>query len=261
MVLTFVNVDGERTSAGCAAALVRLSQAFSSAFGMQLRLTSGYRTTAEQTTLFVARYQRQDSGNGPYDDVRTWNGQRWVRHSPDGTVAQPGTSRHEKSSAVDLRDTGSDSGVTVAGTTRSNWMRANASAYGFQPTGFGFGEPWHFDYTGSHAGPAPAMPKPEPAKPSPAPAPEPAPDPEKKPRPVLNSLVRTYVPWLVGVFVGWIVSTGIEVDQNWRAIITVAVTVIISMIYYAVVRFLETKVAPKFGWLLGLAKHPDYPKK
>lgn len=144
-----VRIDGLPVAAGTAAAFGRLKAAFERQFpGVTLHVYSGYRSDEEQARIFLSRYRPQVSGVGPYGDVRWWNGVRYVRYSGEGTVAQPGTSNHRSGHAIDIRDSGSDAGVTVAGNARSNWIRTNAYVYGFNPAGYGFSEPWHVEYVG-----------------------------------------------------------------------------------------------------------------
>lgn len=121
-------------------------------FDVQLTLDSsgtqrGIRTHQEQVDLFLSRYRVQWSGDGPFGDVRYWQGRRYVRHSGLGTVAQPGTSNHEIQdnyyAAVDLADSGG-AGIGTMGSNRSNWLRANAGKYGLEPEGFKFKEAWHY---------------------------------------------------------------------------------------------------------------------
>ena len=119
--------QGVKVAPGTFLAYEKLRAAFKKATGLDLLITSGYRTYAEQKSL--------------YD--------RWKKgtfFAP--SVARPGTSLHESGRALDLRDSGSTPGVTIAGNSRSNWLRANASRYGFKPTGYSFGEPWHYEYQG-----------------------------------------------------------------------------------------------------------------
>lgn len=79
---------------------------------------------------------------------------------------------------------------------------------------------------------------------------------------ILESIVRTVVPLLAGLVITGLITIGWAPDdtqqQNLLAQISAVLTVIITALYYAVVRFLETHVSPKFGWLLGLAKQPTY---
>ena len=122
-----VYINGQPVARGTAQAFYKLRAAFKAATGYNLLVTSGYRTYAQQKSL----YDRWKAG---------------TFHAP--SVARPGTSRHENGRALDLRDSGNSPGVTVAGNSRSNWMRANSHRYGFVANGYGFREPWHFEYQG-----------------------------------------------------------------------------------------------------------------
>ena len=123
-----VNVSGVPVPPGTYEAFKKLASAFKNATGYTLLITSGYRTYAQQKSL----YDRWRAG---------------TFKAP--SVARPGTSLHESGRALDIRDSGSDAGVTVAGNVRSNWIRNNAAKYGFQPNGYNFGEPWHIEYQGN----------------------------------------------------------------------------------------------------------------
>lgn len=77
---------------------------------------------------------------------------------------------------------------------------------------------------------------------------------------LFDSLVRTYVPWLVGVLIGWLISLGVPLDPEVEVQVTLAFMGAASFLYYFLARVFELYVAPKFGWLLGLAKQPIYDK-
>ncbi|QWS69689.1 endolysin [Microbacterium phage WilliamStrong] len=144
---TFVERDGQRLTPYMLYQINRLAAAFYAVFGVYLLVTSGIRTAEEQERIFRERYTLTPNGRKVYD-TRWWNGRLWYRISSAGTVAVPRTSNHEiqgTKAAVDLRDSGRDAGVSVAGSRRSNWLRANAPAYGLVASGFGFGEAWHYD--------------------------------------------------------------------------------------------------------------------
>lgn len=128
---SYIVVQGVKMTPGTNYYYQKLRAAFRKATGLDLLLTSGYRTYAEQKSL----YDRWKAG---------------TFHSP--SVARPGTSLHESGRALDLRDSGTTAGVTVAGNSRSNWMKANAPKYGFNATGYNFREPWHFELQ-SHLNP------------------------------------------------------------------------------------------------------------
>lgn len=76
---------------------------------------------------------------------------------------------------------------------------------------------------------------------------------------VWTSLVRTYVPWLVGLIVGWLASLGIDLDPQLETSLILLVTTIAGALYHVVIRLAE-RAKPKFGWLLGSAKQPVYVK-
>jgi len=71
------------------------------------------------------------------------------------------------------------------------------------------------------------------------------------------SLIRTYVPVIVGGVVSWLTAKGVAVDPQDAVTLAVALTGIVSAVYYFVVRWLENRW-PKFGWLLGQAKQVKY---
>lgn len=72
------------------------------------------------------------------------------------------------------------------------------------------------------------------------------------------SLVRTFVATAVGTALAWIAkNTHFVIDENTSAGLIQTFTAFTIGVYYFVVRSLEVKV-PGFGWLLGLAKLPNY---
>lgn len=69
------------------------------------------------------------------------------------------------------------------------------------------------------------------------------------------SLIRTWVPLLVSFLAAWLVSRGIEVDDQSRTLLVSGVGSIVGGVYYAAVRLLERK----FAWatlLLGSTQQP-----
>lgn len=78
---------------------------------------------------------------------------------------------------------------------------------------------------------------------------------------LFDSLIRTYVPWLAGVLIGWLVSLGVPLDPEVEVQVTLALMGAASVLWYALVRVFEVYVSPKFGWLLGLGKQPEYVKR
>jgi hypothetical protein len=80
--------------------------------------------------------------------------------------------------------------------------------------------------------------------------------PEEKPTmgDLLRSIVRTFVPVVVGLILSALAQAGIDVDEG--ALTTVIDSVFIGG-YYALVRVLESQ-SEAFGWFLGLPSAPSY---
>jgi hypothetical protein len=74
----------------------------------------------------------------------------------------------------------------------------------------------------------------------------------------ITALIRTAVPGVVGLFLGWLAARGFNLDPDTQAGLIAAVTAVAIAAYYALVSLLERKVNPAFGWLLGSAKVPTY---
>jgi hypothetical protein len=74
----------------------------------------------------------------------------------------------------------------------------------------------------------------------------------------LTSLVRTWVPILIGTALSWLAVThGIVVDPDIQNQAVAVVTALVIGAYYAIVRWIEVRF-PQIGWLLGTAKQPGY---
>lgn len=73
----------------------------------------------------------------------------------------------------------------------------------------------------------------------------------------VTSLIRTYVPIIVGAIISFLTAKGIEIDESSIAGLTAFMTALFSGVYYLVVRLLEKKY-PQVGILLGRVKTPDY---
>ena len=71
-----------------------------------------------------------------------------------------------------------------------------------------------------------------------------------------TSIVRTVVPLVLALIVRAGAKAGLNLDPG---LFLDTVTVVVTTLYYAVVRLLESRVAPAWGWLLGVAKVPAYP--
>ena len=170
---SFVWRDGSRLTPWMFYVITLLDRDLFRLFGVHVLVSSGIRTYEEQVAIFLSRYVTAGQVNGRrVYDTRVWNGTRYYRISSAGAVAVPSTSNHEiqgSRAAVDLRDSGSNAGIATAGSARSNWLRANAAAYDLVPSGFGFGEAWHYDVVNIFKTP----PAPEPEKPTTPAVPEP----------------------------------------------------------------------------------------
>lgn len=149
--------DGEWNAAsGTRAAFGGLSDALVAEGYPAIRVTSGDRSTATQISIFVDRYDQWASGSGPYNDVRWWNGAadgypggtRWVRVKGGGTVAPPRSSSHESMRSNDL------AAPYNADTAAHRRARQLAVDFGIKCDGIGFGEYWHWTYTGPLGGTA-----------------------------------------------------------------------------------------------------------
>lgn len=71
------------------------------------------------------------------------------------------------------------------------------------------------------------------------------------------SIIRTYVPIIVGAFASWLLVTfAFHLEPDVQAHLIIALTGLLQAVYYAAVRALETRL-PGFGVLLGAAKTPD----
>lgn len=74
-----------------------------------------------------------------------------------------------------------------------------------------------------------------------------------------TSIIRTIVPIVVGSVTAWLVSRGIEVNDEVQTQFTNGLTGLISAGYYVVVRLIERRV-PWVGAFLGRRATPTYDK-
>lgn len=72
-----------------------------------------------------------------------------------------------------------------------------------------------------------------------------------------TSLVRTYVPIIVGAFAAWLITVDIELDASSQAGLIVGLTGLLQGVYYLAVRLGERKF-PWLGVLLGSTQKPVY---
>jgi hypothetical protein len=73
-----------------------------------------------------------------------------------------------------------------------------------------------------------------------------------------TSVVRTLVPVVVGSVLAALASVGFDLPEG---LVTEVVATVIITLYYAAVRLLEVNVSPTWGWLLGVAKVPQYDER
>lgn len=71
------------------------------------------------------------------------------------------------------------------------------------------------------------------------------------------AIIRTVVPTLVGAFGAFLLAAGVELDNETKSAMVVALTGIFSGAYYAIIRSFASKV-PLAGWLLGYPATPAY---
>lgn len=69
------------------------------------------------------------------------------------------------------------------------------------------------------------------------------------------SLVRTFVPFLVGFVGSFLARHGLNINDDALSAVLVLV---IGYLYYVVARFLEVYGSAKWGYILGVAKAPGY---
>lgn len=72
------------------------------------------------------------------------------------------------------------------------------------------------------------------------------------------SVLRTFVPIVVGTVVSWLTVRGIELDPEFEVTLSAMLFAAAAVLWHAVARLLETFVSPKFGVLLGSTKRPEY---
>ena len=86
---------------------------------------NGFRTSAQQRTLFLSRYSRTTDKTGTF-----WDGAYWKKNSGVADAAPPGLSMHEIGLAADL-------------TGDLQWVQKNADKYGLKTFADVNNEPWH----------------------------------------------------------------------------------------------------------------------
>lgn len=72
-----------------------------------------------------------------------------------------------------------------------------------------------------------------------------------------TSLIRTYVPIIVGAIVSYLVTKGIDIDANAQLGLITFLTAVLQGGYYLLARLLERQF-PQLSVLLGSNKVPNY---
>lgn len=130
MSFQYETIDGQRVEKNVAAAFKLMRADFKKETGLDLLITSGTRTEAEQA-----------SGYADYRAGRTKV--KWAKPS-ESSHCEIGPSGPR---ALDLRDSGRDAGVTVYGSKRWNILKRIGKKYGFTWGGWGVpkSEGWHWE--------------------------------------------------------------------------------------------------------------------
>lgn len=77
---------------------------------------------------------------------------------------------------------------------------------------------------------------------------------------VIIATIRTVVPLAVGTGLAFAARRwGVVIPEDLAAAWTVGLVNVLATLYYVLVSFLERRVDPAFGWLLGSATAPSYP--
>ena len=74
---------------------------------------------------------------------------------------------------------------------------------------------------------------------------------------LLKSVIRTFVPVVVGLVIAGFTMAGVDVDDELRGSLLILIDGLFIGLYYTLVRWLEGKF-PAFGWFLGLPTAPSY---
>jgi hypothetical protein len=74
---------------------------------------------------------------------------------------------------------------------------------------------------------------------------------------LLKSVIRTFVPVVVGLIISAVTLAGVEIDDELRGSLLILIDGVFVGLYYTLIRWLEGKF-PAFGWFLGLPAEPHY---
>lgn len=102
----------------------RLEQLITASEG-RVWVDGGFRSSAQQATLFKSRYTRTNEKTGIF-----WNGSYWKNTSGEPPAAPPGMSMHEIGLAADMKGD-------------LEWLQKNAARFGLKTFADVNNEPWH----------------------------------------------------------------------------------------------------------------------
>lgn len=77
----------------------------------------------------------------------------------------------------------------------------------------------------------------------------------------VTSLIRTYVPIVVGAVVAWLLTLGLEIDSDTQNSLIITLTGITQAVYYFLARWIEKRFPQVGTILLGSSKAPIYREK
>lgn len=72
-----------------------------------------------------------------------------------------------------------------------------------------------------------------------------------------TSLIRTYVPIIVGALASYLLTRGVNIDANAQLGLVTFLTALLQGVYYLIARLLERQF-PQLSVLLGSNKVPNY---
>lgn len=114
-----------------------------------IRVCSGYRTVAYQTSLYNTYLSQEKTAHPGWSDAE-------CRAQVETYSAVPGTSEHHTGLAVDLIVNGGELDESFATSAGFRWLQENARKFGFilrypkgaeSKTGYAY-EPWHYRFVG-----------------------------------------------------------------------------------------------------------------
>ena len=94
-----------------------------------ITINGGYRSAADQRTMFLSRYSKTSEDTGIY-----WNGSFWKKTSSAPDAAPPGMSMHELGLAADMH---------LPTKEDEAWLVQNAARFGLKTFADVINEPWH----------------------------------------------------------------------------------------------------------------------